>query len=126
MPQLPSSPTTYKPSCRELSFSTEGLAAIWFKLDISCLSRTNHLGYTLTKKEQSACLESLGGIKLCAVTSELFLCPLHHHLSIACRSPSLACKPSPNPGLNINFGLSGHWEITGISGWVFCACLHAN
>ncbi|CAN0507099.1 unnamed protein product [Rangifer tarandus platyrhynchus] len=27
---------------------------------------------------------------------------------------SLACKPSPNPGLNINFGLSGHWEITGI------------
>ena len=41
----------------------------------------------LTKKEQSACLESLGGIKLCAVTSELFLCPLHYHLSIAYRSP---------------------------------------
>lgn len=82
----------------------------------------------LTKKEQSAYLESLGGIKLCAVTSELLLCPPHHHLSVACgREPrSLACKLCHNPRLNVNFGLSGHWEITGISGWAFCACLHAN
>lgn len=42
---------------------------MWFKLDVSCLSRTNYLGYMLTKREQSACLESLGGIKSCAVTA---------------------------------------------------------
>lgn len=118
LPQLPCS--LRRPSqAAGSSFLTRGLAAMWFELDVSCLSRTNYLGYMLTKREQSACLESLGGIKSCAVTAGLLLCPLqHHHLLSAApkESWSLACKPSHTPRLNITAGLAGHWEITGISG----------
>lgn len=31
----------------------------------------------------------------------------------------IACKPYHNPRLNINYALSGHWQITGISGCAF-------
>lgn len=31
----------------------------------------------------------------------------------------IACKPYHNPRLNINYTLSGHWQITGISGCAF-------
>lgn len=87
LPQLPSRLPRTSQAAGSASL-TRGLAAMWFKLAISCLSRTNYLGYMLTKREQSACLESLGGIKSCAVTAGLFLCPLHHHLLAAApRSP---------------------------------------
>lgn len=58
-------------------------------------------------------------IRLCHFKT--FLYPLSPP-SISCLQHvywGIACKPYHNPRLNINYTLSGHWQITGISGCAF-------